>query len=134
MMKLAILGTNEARNIVYDNTVAGGIKSATPSEFLLRLVQEGYEIVVITTRFKFGPHDECWLELVPPKNVYVPTDTGEPISVTNSEFVKNWQKVFQRFGLSKPSGKYSEDSWLHWKWAAREQGVLTSSFDIKVAD
>jgi hypothetical protein len=129
-MKLAILGTNEARNIVYDETEVGGIKSATASDFLLQLLQDDYEVVIITTRHTFYHHDKCWLGLIKEENIYVPMNTEEPICVMNSEFIKNWREVFQRFGLNKPTGDYSEDSWLHWKWAARDQGVVTSSYDL----
>ncbi len=129
MNKLAILGTTEARKANY-SADCRRIESCAASELLSWLVREQYTVVVVTTRFSLNEHDKCWMDLILTGNIYLPERWEQP-NCKNTQYVSNWRKVFERFGLIPPS---VDDDWIEWKRAAAKQGVITSIYDIKDFD
>lgn len=122
--KLAFIGTSVARTCEWDAD-GSSLVACAPSAFLLDLIRDGFEVVILTTRHRLFPEDACWRKLVDAENIYV--QAQHCYSANDPTLIAIWKNAFARFGLTPPSD-VADDSWLSWKSAAEEQGVVTGEF------
>lgn len=111
-MKLAILGTSQA--------IDRDVSPCRPSKRLLFLISDGYEIVIITTRTKLFPEDDCWRSLVKEENIYFPIGRVAVGDSSDPAYSASWEVVFRRFGLVPP---IEGSSWLRFRAAAGERCI-----------
>lgn len=120
---VAVIGTNEAL-LIHDGL---NIRESHPSDFLLKLVDDGYEIFILSTRSEdsLTLHDGHWLDLIPKDHIYF--NTGEQ-SAESLGIISNWKALFQRLDLTPPKNDFN---WLNWRSAAKKQGIITDSSDLE---
>lgn len=110
--KLAIISTSDAIRDVVNGDYS-------PSEKLLKLLEEGYEVVVITTRESLSNIDRGWRYLIRPENIYFPIGKLTCRHAEDPAYRRSWEVVFDRFGLTAPEGDR-----IDYRYAAKEQGVV----------
>ena len=88
---------------------------------LERLLEEDVEIYVLSSRNKFGDHDEWWLKLVDSDKVFHPS---EPIfgGASDLTLVNIWRNMYGKLGLL-PKSEIRD--WLDVRDDLASQGVLT---------
>jgi len=85
---------------------------------LERALEEGYEVIVVTSRYELLECDNWWKALVPEGNIYLTSD--DPEMEHNAKFNEPWKKLYERLGLQYPMNPYLPTQPVFWP-EAREQ-------------
>lgn len=97
--KIAVFTTSEIQELNSHNVFVdtGALQAA---------LEQGYEVFVVSTREKFGPHDKWWRELVPADHVTHcrPLQEGESDSMLRLN--EPWKALYERLGHEYPHNFY----------------------------
>lgn len=120
-MKKALLSTSSARRKIFP--AEGAPWEA--SKRLVELLEQGYEVHIVTTRKKLDPEgaDKCLFDLIPADRFWVPDPNLECASANSPGLIDVWASA-----ASEVTGVAFEHLWLRtWleirQWA-EEQGVV----------
>lgn len=109
--RIAILGTSQVLNYETEKL----------EQRFLDLLNEGYRVIVISSRERPTKMDGEWLSKLPIEDVhFVGGRAACAWDSTAPEYVVNWRKVFEELSLTPP---IDPRSWIQWRSAASEQGI-----------
>ena len=138
--KVAVISTSQAQPEWYtmfdwraheDEFYKSGAMLAKWSDFFDRLLAEGYEIFVISTRAKLGGPWDYWNTKVASDHIFL-ADTsvscGEEHKTGGCRcYQRNLMKVYDRLGLPSP---HAEGYWPNLHYALKDFGVVTCEADL----
>ena len=122
--KIAILSTSQLMS--YDSLCLPHRQKLADdnglSKGLYELLNNGYRVIIISTRYGASDEDKLWMDLIPIADIhFVGYKITKPWDANAPEYVISWRKVFAELGLVPP---IDDSSWLNWRSAAYEQGIM----------
>jgi len=122
--KIALLGTSDAR--LYKYNARGELLSSynpyAASPRLLELLDQGYEVYIVSTRTKFFPDggDKCLLELIPRENFFFANPELECRGPDSPGLIDVWERAATHVGVEVGD---NFETWMDIRFLAKEQGL-----------
>ncbi len=118
----AIFTTSEIQRISYSGEVDFEVTSTGALE---RALEQGFTVLVATTRSKLGSHDSWWIDLVGEDNVFVAGDDYDgDYDAGRAGPNAGWRRLFQRLDEEWPTHTWEHPrtgktvtTWEHWTQA-----------------
>lgn len=85
-------------------------------------IEQGYKVLVASTRTELGDCDQWWLKLVGIENVFMADETlntGDDESM-QEYFNSGWKRLFKRLGVKWPMKAHTYGKEMHWNAARYE--------------
>ena len=123
--KIAILGTSQARDTLHENGKYSGFASAQ----LLGLIEDGYEVYIVSTRTRLFPEgaDACLFELLPEERFFVPGSTLSMQGGATSEALLDlWERVADFFAIEVPPTDCRYRTWMDIRARVAASGIVTN--------
>ena len=124
--KLALLSTSTARKIRYEDNK---IVESKASPRLLELLDQGYEVYIVSTRAKLFPDgcDKCLFDLIPEERFFTPLPELDCGGSDSPGLVELWERVLNRFNIEIPENdsEWGRTTWLQLRSIATRAGVIT---------
>lgn len=118
MRKIALLDTSTARTIKASETSPRPCATAR----LLDLLEEGYEVYIVSTRVKLFPDgvDMCLFDLIPRENFFTPDPELDCSGPDSPGLIDVWERAATHVGVEVGD---NFDSWIDIRFLAKEQGL-----------
>ena len=117
--KIAVIDTTQARDTSKDH------RSFSPSKLLLALKEQGFTVVVVTTRSRLFDEDKEWSHLV--DHIFFPVGPETVGDASDPSYIRAYEMMFAEFGLSPP---INPAYWTNWKDAANDQCGIRAIYKL----
>lgn len=119
--KVAVISTSVARTVTKEGVV--------PSALLLALKEQGFTVIIVTTRANLDDEDKSWSHLA--DHIFHPNGTAEDLRMcgaNSDEMMDPYREMFRQFGYIEPIAP--KNFWCY-KDALRNQGVIDSTYGLR---
>jgi hypothetical protein len=139
--KLAVFSTSEiqscgasAKGEIVLSDYDRGRSPIRKTDKLQAALDQGYCVLVVTTRPKLGDHDQWWVKQVGKDNIFMATyrvDENDNGGATSPSTCAGWRELYSKLGLDWPVNSYeaegerftNDGSWCDARWGLKNKGI-----------